>query len=598
MPKTHNSSQGSPVLEGRTERLETALAASDMDAETKKALRDLQQRCNGHADSKLRIIPRGNDSDLTLQLEQAAAGLVDHYVSQQDPPLIYNDLMGRPARVVTETSAGETRFRVAAHIEASLRVETAVTAFWLDKDGGKLILLGETPTAESVREVSAIPHGEVVFSVPGKPKSAAGYWALRGPSRGHPNPEAVGSLLANPLPGVPVISAVRQHPALLPDASRIVSTDGYHPGLGVELVGSPPLTPMTPEAALAELKHTYGSFPYSTGADWAATLAMLLSLIIAPASGKRPLFLITKPRPRTGATLLAQAASIGVAGGAATMLAPPEREDSEETGKGLTATAVSASGMILLDNFDAGLGSHAFEAYFTAYPLYQARPFGKNDRLMTVDRTWLLEVATGNGVRLTPAMAGRVMLIDLDARVPNPAERAFDFDPTQRASERRSHIVSALCALVQHWIDAGQPDAGRRQIRPEQRTGGFDPWENLVADILHAAGLVDEHSSNLFLGNRAAVKARTDEDFIDLLVRAWFDAHGLAAGLTAGQIVEAGQGLDWGRADTDAKRRQHVGYQLKRWASRTYAVGAGETVRVVSEYDGHTKTAHYRLVRT
>lgn len=591
------SNAQNPILDRRAERLETALDASDLDAETKGALRDLQQRCNSLPDSSLRIIPRGNDADLNLQLEQAAAGIVDNYIAGENPPLIYNDLSGRPARIVTETAAGETRFRVAAHTEASLRVETAATAFWADKSGGRFIRLGETPTAESVREVSAIPHGEVTIHVPRKPKNASSYWALRGPARGHPNPEAVGSLLANPLPDVPRISAVRQHPALLPDGSRIVSTDGYHPALGVELIRVPPIAPITAAEALAELKFTYGEFPYTSEADWAATLAMLLSMIISPAAGMRPLFVITKPRPRTGATLLAQSVSVGVTGGGATLLAPPEREDSEETGKGLTATAVNSSGMILLDNWDRGLGSHAFEAYFTSYPLYQARPFGRNDRLMTVDRTWLLEVATGNGVQLSPAMAGRVLLVDLDAGVPNPAERPFAFDPRIRAAERQPQIVSALCALVQNWVEAGHPDAGRNLIRPAQRTGGFDTWENVVADILHAAGVLDENGGNCFLSNRAKVQQMTKEDFIDQLVRAWYGAYGLDEWVTPGRIVEAGSDLDWGKADTDQKRKQAVRHELARYPSRAYAVGDGVAVKVVSEWDGHAKAYVRKLSR-
>ena len=592
-----SSSPLNSILDGRTARLDAALDGSSLDDGVQAALRDLQRRCNAHPDSQLRIIPRGNDHDLSMQLERAAAGLVDHYVTNEDPPLVYNDLAGRPARVVTESAAGETRHRVAAHTEPSLRVETAVTAFWEDKKDGVFRRLGDDPQPDAIRETQAIGHGEVIFTVPRKPKGATGYWALRGPSRGHPNPEAVGSLLANPLPRVPVISAVRHHPALLTDASGIIAADGYHPALGVELVGVPTLTPMTAAAALEELQLTFGLFPYSSPADWAAALSMMLSLIISPASGKRPLFLLTKPRPRTGATLLAQAVSTAVTGGAATMLPPPEREDSEETGKGLTATAISANGMILLDNFDSGLGSPTLEAYFTAYPLWQARPFGRNDRLMVVDRTWLLEAATGNGVRLSPAMAGRVMLIDLDSGYPNPAERAFSFDPVQRAALRRPLIVSALHSLVQGWIDAGHPDAGRRSIRPEQRTGGFDTWENIAADILHAAGLVDASGNGLFLGNRAEVRKRVDDDFIDLLVQAWFDEHGAGTWVTAGKIVEAGRDLDWGRADTENKRQQQVAYQLRRWANRSYAVSGGITVRTRSERDTHAKASVFCLVQ-
>ena len=346
------------VLDGRTARLETALAASSLPDETKAALLDLQQRCNEHPESALPLIKRGYDRHLNNQMELAASGLAENYVEDCDPPLIYNNLMGRAARVTDREVAGEVQFHVEQHTEASLRTETGGTAYWATENRqldpfvklGSAGEGGDQPTPEGVRDTPALlPHGEVKLITPRKGEP---YWALTGPGRGHPNASVVASLLADKLHGAPTISAVRRHPALLPGLDALAMTDGYHAALKVELVMLPPIALMTLEDALAELALTYGRFCYATPADWAAALSMLLALIIAPAAGMRPLFLVDKTRPRTGATLLAESVCIGITGAGPTKVGPPEREDSEETGKSLSASAAASQGGVLLDNFD------------------------------------------------------------------------------------------------------------------------------------------------------------------------------------------------------------------------------------------------------
>ena len=223
------------------------------------------------------------------------------------------------------------------------------------------------------------------------------------------------------------------------------------------------------------------------------------TLITAPGyHPDAPLYLIEKPSPGTGASVMT------------------EGRDDEEWRKRVTAKLRQIPSIILIDNLRARLDSSAVAAALTA-PFWEDRVLGQSE--MTRLPIRCLWIATGNNPEFSNEMARRLVRIRLDANVEQPWQRAGFRHPDLMVWVRanRARIVAACLTLCQAWIAAGKP-RGTRTI------GSYENWAQVIGGVLETAGIPG------FLGNLEEMMAASDSEGAgwSAFIAAWWDRFGTA----------------------------------------------------------------------
>jgi hypothetical protein len=180
---------------------------------------------------------------------------------------------------------------------------------------------------------------------------------------------------------------------------------------------------------------------------------------------------------------------------AAIMTAPA---GDEEFRKKITATLLSGTALILLDNVEAPLLAGSLAAALTT-ETWSDRILGQSAMVTLPQKvTW---VATGNNLALAGDLARRCYWIRLDAQTSRPWQRT-DFrqpDLLGWVHAHRGELVTALLTLSQAWYQAGQPEA----VTPT--LGGFEAWTRTLGGILSHAGITG------FLDNLDALYSQVEE---------------------------------------------------------------------------------------
>jgi len=312
----------------------------------------------------------------------------------------------------------------------------------------------------------------------------------------------VRTLLGAPPPLFPELRGVVHHPIVRPDGS-IRAREGYDPQTGfwcsLGELDIPPV-PQHPtgedvEQAQQVVQDLFHDFPFASQADRANAWALLLTPLVRTAfEGPTPLFLIDKPSPGTGATLLARLAAL-TASGEEAVTPPPE--DEAEARKVVTAALLQDQPVVIFDDVPV-LRLRTLSRLLTA-ETWKARLLGSN-RLAQLQNliTW---VATGNNVSLGADLARRVAWIRLDAKHWRPWEREGFLHPELLSYVRkeRGRIIWALLTLVRHYFVRGCLQATVPTM------GGFENWAYLVGGVLAACGIEG------FLKNRERLYEEADQ---------------------------------------------------------------------------------------
>jgi len=311
----------------------------------------------------------------------------------------------------------------------------------------------------------------------------------------------VRTLLSAPPPIFPELRGVVHHPVVRPDGS-IRTREGYDPQTGfwcsLGELDIPPV-PQYPtgedvEQAQQVVQDLFYDFPFASQADRANAWALLLTPLVRTAfEGPAPLFLIDKPSPGTGATLLARLVALVVCGEEA--VTPPP-EDESEARKVATAALLQDQPVVIFDDV-AALRLRTLSRLLTSTE-WEARLLGTN-RLASFPNltTW---IATGNNVSLGADLARRVVWIRLDAKHWRPWEREGFLHPDLLSYVRkeRGRIVWGLLTLVRHYFVRGCSQATVPIL------GGFENWAYLVGGVLAACGIEG------FLQNREQLYEEVD----------------------------------------------------------------------------------------
>ena len=199
------------------------------------------------------------------------------------------------------------------------------------------------------------------------------------PAPQYPNATIVENVVAQPDIRLPILNGIIDRPILNRGATSILSEPGYHRTERIFMDWQNEPLPLLPVAqAVALIDEYFGEFPYDSEGSRANFYAMALAGVLGIAiDGPKPLFVINKSTPRTGASLLAIALAWVLSCGSPSTTGGVARE-SEEMAKQIFAAGSNAKAVILFDNVDGLVRSPALDEYLTSTE-YSGRRLGYND---------------------------------------------------------------------------------------------------------------------------------------------------------------------------------------------------------------------------
>ena len=567
----------------------------------------LNHSCSVMPRSRLPLIDSTGNNDFFIHVNDARRYTVDYHVHKKDDPTLY-EWMGSVAYI----AQSKTGKRPAKHNRASGTDIVAEAMIWhrgWESDPIANLEMSEPQILEAFRNITPIEHGHVVKleadleSRTKKPER----WELFRPRLWHPFTQIVDTIVDHVWDGIPLLKAIRNHPILNEEGNKLQYKNGYSWDTHCYMDMPHGLDANIPvDDAVAEIEYLIKGFPFVTEADKVNYFALLVTPIIAPAVNIKPLAYINKATPRTGATKLAKLASFILSGYAPSEIGPMARPEEEE--KRLSTAANDSTGFLLFDNFDGVVASLEIERYLTSEP-YQARLLGQNQKQMLIYRQHITDIMTGNNAQFSQAMSGRTYSIRLDARMPNPESRIFDLDTDKYVENNRIRLLSCVVSLVNHWLKLGCPDDGRKSVRPQDRLGSFEQWQDIVADVLWSCGFrytdANRNEYPLFCTNRESLISQTVHDGGDnAFIQHWFTEHSTnpvtVATLADPTVVgdDNNVGILEINANSQRGRQISLGRRLKKMLDRTYPViidGIEDMVSIRHATKGPNGTDRYKL---
>ena len=292
----------------------------------------------------------------------------------------------------------------------------------------------------------------------------------------------------------PALNRITERPVFTPEGRRV--RRGYDPDTGILYVPPKRFTlrripdrPNKNELSRARkliLTELLGDFPFTGDSSLAHTVsALLLPSVRAMINGPTPLYLIEKPTPGTGGTLLAQLLCKVACGQWPAALTMPTNE--AECSRTILAELLEAPEFVLLDNITTTLKSAALASAITTSPISGRVIRTSSTVSVPVHCLWM---ATANNPSLSTEMARRSVRIRMDARSEHPHLRKDFRHPrlTKWIEEHEGELVWATLTLVQGWIAAGRP-LGSKTF------GMFESWAETLGGILDVAcigGFLDD----------------------------------------------------------------------------------------------------------
>lgn len=286
----------------------------------------------------------------------------------------------------------------------------------------------------------------------------------------------------------------------------------YMPCHGMEAIPSISDKPAKDEisAALALYYELIVDFPFVGAGDVHTLGAVLVPFARALIKGPTPLHLIGKPKPGTGATLLAQVIC-DIAVGAPVAAMTESRSDDEFSRK-IHSKLRSGPSVIFLDNLRIRLDSAALAAALTN-DVIEDRIVQRSE--MGSAEATCLWLATANNPSLSEEMVRRTISIRLNARMARPHLRQNFHHRDLRKWVRENHprLVWALLTLIQAWIAAGCPK-GKKVL------GMYENYSEVIGGILGVAEVGDA-----FLDLDEQVKLEDDDSGLGTLIPAWYEKY-------------------------------------------------------------------------
>jgi hypothetical protein len=358
----------------------------------------------------------------------------------------------------------------------------------------------------------------------------------------YPNDAIVGGVLeaSQRWKNVPYLKGLTNTPIPRPDGSIHIKhgydkVTGYYftPGLHIHELPDD-ITKEWAEGAAASLTHElFSNFPLKDDASKANLLAALITAILRPICGISPLFVISKPSPGEGASLLVELISLVCTGNTAPVRDANSKDD-EEWRKLLISLLRAGTIMVNLDNLHQ---NSKFEtpvmASFLTSTKFSDRILGQSATIELYNT--MVCFLTGRNVKLAGDIPRRTVLIELKEMdrydIQHPEERKFLHQDIKRwVTEHRAELVETIFVMLKAWVVAGKP------IPPNLPTiGSFETWATTIGGILDFAGVKG------FLGNRQYIyeEMDTENDEWKCFAKAWNLFPALKDFVSARTLLEA-----------------------------------------------------------
>jgi hypothetical protein len=187
----------------------------------------------------------------------------------------------------------------------------------------------------------------------------------------------------------------------------------------------------------------------------------------------------------------------------------------EEYTKVMGAQISQGDEYVFFDNMNAALDLGPFASNVSEGRV-RTRLLGSSRMIeAVVSHTW---IAAANNIKGTAEILRRMVMIELDAKVPNPELRTGfkHIDLEGWVLENRPKLVWAILTLIQNWIAKGmKPWTGRPKA-------SFEAWSRVMGGILRDAGIRG------FLDNEERLRsygATGGESGVDILIQSMAADH-------------------------------------------------------------------------
>lgn len=322
-------------------------------------------------------------------------------------------------------------------------------------------------------------------------------------------------------PSVPELTGVVGTPTLRPDGS-LIQECGYDRATGLFYGPAVKVAAIPDQISEDQVRRSrefvfskvFGEFCWSSHADFANYLALLLSPMLRPyIKTTTPFGMVTATTKGSGKTNLTDA--IGLLYGQTSQVMPGRTEELQK--KVTSILAGNSSPVVVFDNLKEGstVSSEILATLITKHK-WDDRMLGASRNIeATNDRLWL---ATGNGLTVGGDMASRTVLVRLDPRMEKPELRKFEmgqFSDWIAEQGNREELLWHLLILVQSWVKAGA------EIDESHVMRGFTKWAQVMG------GLLKFHGVTGFLANADDLAARdTDAEEWGVFLAKWFEIFG------------------------------------------------------------------------
>lgn len=414
--------------------------------------------------------------------------------------------------------------------------------------GGELVRIEHDDLARPFTRALGVPHLRHHLA------RAAHYYKVTeaGKVDARPPQDVVQDLLASPERMWPTLRRIVSVPVFASDGT-LCQAPGYNAaahawydpaGLTVARIPDEP-DELALAGAVDLITEVITDFPFVEDADRAHALAMMLQPFARDLiPGPTPLYLIEKPNPGTGATLLATVALHPALGHPIKTFT--EATNEEEWRKRITSALREAPDAILIENLHGKLSTASLAAVLTIDE-WGDRLLGVSEMVrLPVRCVW---VATANNPRLSTEMIRRSVRVRMDSGEEQPwlrqPETFVHPDLLGWAHARRADLVEACLLIVRAWIVAGRPPGSAV-------LGMFESWARTMSGILEFADIEG------LLANTEDFYSSMAEDDQNLaeFVGEWFtrfrnDAVGVSELMpVAEQTLDLGKGSDRSQSTT------------------------------------------------
>lgn len=361
-------------------------------------------------------------------------------------------------------------------------------------------------------------------------------------------------------------------------------------------VSKQPTDEQVKEARNLILKDLLIDFPFSSEAERAHAVCLLLQPFVRSWFEVTPFFLIESSRAGTGKGLLGDSCLYPSLGEMPTRYT--EQKNSEGWQKVITTILMTLPTVVFFDNVKRTVNDGNLESILTN-PIWGDRILGSNNSIKLVNKaTWLF---AGNNVQIGEEISRRTIRIRMVANTANPNQRRKFKHTDQRewVMSHRIELVQAALTLVQHWIAKGKPiDADAPMI------GSYESWCQTMHGILTQADIPG------FLGNLDDMVSldKTDWDDIGELIQSLWMIHKEETWLTADAFdtlqADMSIGLSLGHAEKQGERSQRnaLGRLIMKNRDRVFLVEeerdrylAKFEVKLI-KYTTHNRAAVWKLI--